>query len=161
MIFQSRIPRSILLVLAICTLVISCKQLNVYEKNVPIPQYQWQHNYAVNASFIISDTTAVYNIYIVLRHTDAYKYNNIWLNVGLQAPGDTMFFQKINLSLATDAQGWEGQGMNDIWEVRKLLTMQPRRFIKSGEYKFIINHIMRDIPLSHIMSVGMRVEKAY
>ena len=160
MISQSGIRRSFLAVIAIPFLVISCRQVDVYEKNTPIPHYRWQHNYTVSGSFIIKDTSSTYNIYIVLRHTDAYQYNNIWLNAGLQAPGDTMLFQHVNLGLATDAGGWEGAGMNDIWEVRKLLNGQPRRFKKTGEYKFNISHIMRDNPLPGIMSAGMRVEKA-
>ena len=139
---------------------ISCKQVAVYEKNTPIPHYKWQQNFAATGSFIIKDTLSAYNIYIVIRHTDAYKYNNIWLNVGLQSPGDTMFFQNVNLSLANDASGWEGTGMNDIWEVRKIINGQPRRFIRNGEYKFSITHIMRDNPLPDIMSAGLRVQKA-
>ena len=139
---------------------LSCKQVAVYEKNTSIPHYKWQQNFAANGTFNIKDTLSAYNIYIVIRHTDAYKYNNIWLNVGLQSPGDTMFFQNINLSLANDPSGWEGTGMNDIWELRKLINGQPRRFIKNGEYKFSITHIMRDNPLPDIMSAGLRVQKA-
>ena len=161
MIFRSGKTRSILLLVTMTTFVLSCRQLDVYEKNTPIPHYQWQHNFAVSGTFHISDTTAAYNIYIVLRHTDAYKYNNIWLKAGLQAPGDTMLLQNINLTLASDARGWEGSGMNDIWEVRKLLNSQPRRFKKSGDYTFTITQIMRDAALTDIMSVGMRVQKAY
>ncbi len=147
------------LCITIGLLAASCKQLDVYELNRPIPHYKWQHNFPVKGEFKISDTTDAFNIYLVLRHTDAYKYNNIWLNVGLQAPGDTMFFQHVNLALASDAAGWEGSGMNDIWEVRKLLNGQPRRFKKTGEYKFSITQIMRDNPLPDIMSVGLRVQK--
>ena len=149
-----------LLLFAIPALISSCKQVAVYEKNTSIPHYKWQQNFAATGSFIIKDTLSAYNIYIVIRHTDAYKYNNIWLNVGLQSPGDTMFFQNVNLSLANDASGWEGTGMNDIWEVRKIINGQPRRFIKNGEYKFSITHIMRDNPLPDIMSAGLRVQKA-
>lgn len=138
----------------------SCKQVDLFEKNTPIPNYEWNNNFAATGSFTISDTLAAYNIFIVLRHTDAYKYNNIWLNVGLQSPGDSLFYQKIDLSLGSDATGWEGTGMNDIWEVRKLLNGQPRRFRKKGTYQFSILHIMRDVPLKNIMSVGLRVEKA-
>jgi gliding motility-associated lipoprotein GldH len=93
----------------------------------------------------------------VLRHTDAYKYNNIWLNVGLQAPGDSMRYQKLNIELATDATGWEGSGMNDIWEVRKPLFVEPLKH--KGEYHFNITQIMRDNPLANVMSVGLRMEK--
>lgn len=70
-----------------------------------------------------------------------------------------MFKQKIDLSLGTDATGWEGSGMNDIWEVRKLLNDQPKRFRKKGVYQFSINQAMRDHPLRSVMSAGFRIEK--
>jgi gliding motility-associated lipoprotein GldH len=138
----------------------ACRQIDIFEKNTSIPQYAWSSGVAAEGTFNIKDTAAAYNLSIVLRHTDAYAYNNIWLNVGLQSPGDTMFYQKIDLSLGSDAGGWEGTGMNDIWEVRKLLNGRPRRFKKNGEYKFRILHIMRDEPLKNVMSAGLRVEKA-
>lgn len=160
MIFPFQKLRFLLACSIACLFMTSCKQIDVFEKNTPIPHYKWQHNYSASGTFTISDTTSAYDMFLVLRHTDAYKYNNIWLNVGLQVPGDSMFFQKVDLALATDAAGWEGSGMNDIWEVRKLLNGQPRRFKKAGEYKFIINHVMRDNPLPDVMSAGMRVERA-
>lgn len=139
---------------------ISCKeQVDIFEKNTAVPHYKWQYDFPVSGSFAISDTTSLYKIYIVLRHTDSYKYNNIWLNVGMQFPGDSMQYRKIDLQLGSDAEGWEGTGMNDIWEVRKLLNARFR-FKKAGEYKFNITHIMRDNPLPGIMSAGIRVQKA-
>lgn len=149
-----------LFVTAIWFSMFSCTEVSVYEKNTAIPGYKWQHNFSADGTFIIKDTLSAYNIYIVLRHTDSYKYNNIWLNIGLQAPGDTMHFQHADLSLANDATGWEGSGMNDIWEVRKLLNGRPRRFVKAGEYRFSITQIMRDNPLPGIISAGLRVQKA-
>jgi gliding motility-associated lipoprotein GldH len=99
-------------------------------------------------------------VFIVLRHTDAYRYNNLWLNVGTQAPGDKTRFNKFELVLGTDATGWQGTGMDDIWEVRKLITNGPVRFNKAGNYRFTLAQIMRENPLPNIMSVGIRVEKA-
>jgi gliding motility-associated lipoprotein GldH len=151
--------RFIFPVLACVLFTISCNQVDVFEKSTTIPHYQWDNKFKAEGSFIISDTTSPYNLYIVLRHTDAYKYSNIWLNVGLQAPGDTMYYQKLNLTLSGDAEGWEGTGMNDIWEVRKLINGQPRRFIKKGEYKFSISQVMRDNPLAYVMSAGLRIHK--
>jgi gliding motility-associated lipoprotein GldH len=142
-------------------LFISCKQkVGVFERNTTIPSYSWHKNFTPAGTFTINDTVGSYNIYLVLRHTDAYQYNNIWLNVGLKSPGDSMYFQKVNLSLGSDATGWEGTGMNDIWEVRKLLNGRPQRFIKPGEYHYEIRHIMREVPLDGIMSAGFRVEKS-
>jgi gliding motility-associated lipoprotein GldH len=139
----------------------ACKNIDVFEKNIAIPNMQWQNTFNASGTFTITDTISTYNLYIVLRHTDAYLYNNIWLNAGLQAPGDSgMQFQKINLSLGNDATGWEGVGMNDIWEVRKLISGKPKRFINTGDYNFSIAHLMRDNPLQHIISAGLRLEKA-
>jgi gliding motility-associated lipoprotein GldH len=138
----------------------SCKQMDLFEKNTNIPKVEWNTNFKAEGVFDITDTISTYNIYVVIRHTDAYKYNNVWLNVGLQAPGDSMQVQKINLPLGSDAAGWDGIGMNDIWEVRKLISGRPKPFLKPGDYRFNISQIMRDNPLQHIMSVGLRVEKA-
>jgi len=150
--------RLALSVFACSILLFSCRQLDVFEKNVRIPSYEWAGNHKADGTFFISDTLAAYNIYIVLRHTDSYNYNNIWLNVGLQSPGDSIYFQKLNLSLGNDA-AWDGIGMNDIWEVRKLINSQPRRFKKMGQYRFSISQIMRDDPLAGIINAGLRVEK--
>src|SRR5688572_23739471 len=119
---------------AIVLLSASCNQIDIFEKNTAIPKFAWGQGFQAKGDFMITDTVSAYSIYLVLRHTDAYQYNNIWLNVGLQPPGDSMHFQKVNLQLGDDANGWEGTGMNDIWEVRKLLNGEPRRFKRSGRY---------------------------
>ena len=151
--------RLLILPIAFCLLLNSCTQIDIFEKNTAIPKYEWQNNFTVTGKFRITDTVAAYSIYLVLRHTDAYQYNNIWLNIGLQPPGDSMHIQKIDLKLGDDANGWEGTGMNDIWEVRKLLNGEPQRFKRAGDYVFSISQIMRDNPLLHILSAGLRIEK--
>lgn len=150
------------LLIACCILLISlssCIQLGLYEKNSVIPDGKWKSSYEVKGSFEIKDSTSKYTIYLVLRHRDAYKYNNIWLNVGLQNPGDSMFYQKIDVQLGNDATGWKGSGMNDIWELREPLFFPPKPFKKTGTYNFSIKQIMRDDPLPGVMSAGLRLEK--
>jgi gliding motility-associated lipoprotein GldH len=143
----------------VVSLISSCVKLDVFEKNEVIGG-QWMYTNTPAFTFNITDTAASYNIFIELRHTDAYKYNNIWLKVGSQAPGDTMHFQNMNITLGTDAKGWEGNGMDDIFELRKNITPGPVPLKKPGKYTFTISQIMRENPLQHILSVGLRVEKA-
>lgn len=142
--------------IATLTFFTGCKQADLFEKNTVIPGYKWQSGFTANGSFHVTDTASSYKVYIVLRHTDAYSYNNIWLNVGFREPGDSMRFEKLNLTLGNDAEGWEGTGMNDIWEVRKAVPFTVK---KAGDYRFSIAQVMRDDPLPAIMSVGMRIEK--
>ena len=139
----------------------ACNTLDVYEKNTSIKEYQWQNSFQPGFDFTISDTAALYNIFIVLRHSDAYRYNNIWLSVGTKMPGDSAAkYQRVELELGNDAKGWDGTGMDDIWEVRKPLTNAPKHFFsKQGAYHFTIGQVMRENPLPNVVSVGVRIEK--
>jgi len=149
-----------LIPLAGLLLLASCRSLDVYEKNVPIPDYQWKAGFVPVFQFDITDTVSLYNIYAVLRHTSHYRFNNIWLQVGTSFPGDSMRYQRVELRLGNDATGWEGSGMGDIWEVRKPLTPGPVHLAKKGRYTFSLAQIMRDEKLAAVMSAGIRVEKA-
>lgn len=136
-----------------------CSHIDVFEKNAIIPKQKWSYTYQPTFVFNISDTASAYNIFITLRHTDAYKYNNIWLKIGSTAPGDSIRYQNLDLQLGTDAKGWDGEGMDDIFEVRKNITPGPVHFKKAGSYSFTVSQMMREDPLSHILNVGLRVEK--
>ncbi len=137
----------------------SCIKIDQFEKTVKIPSREWFYNNTPAFTFNITDTSSLYNLYIVLRHTDAYNYNNIWLRLGTQFPGDSVQFQNINLTLASDSKGWEGNGMDDIFEVRKNISRGPVSFKKPGDYTFSVSQIMRENPLENILNVGVRVEK--
>lgn len=137
----------------------SCKNIDSFEWNRPIENHSWSSSQKIKGGFNIEDTSSLYNLSVIIRHTDAYTYNNIWLNVGLQFPNDTFQYKKVNFSLGDDANGWEGVGMGDIWEVKKRLNPQPIRFPKNGLYHFELANIMREDPLQQIISVGFSVEK--
>lgn len=137
-----------------------CIKIDHFEKTSKIPSREWYYDNKPQFSFDVSDTSLSYNIYITLRHTDGYKYNNIWLRLGSKFPGDSMRFQNINLVLASDAKGWEGTGLNDIYEARKLISRGPVAFARPGEYTFSVEQIMRENPLQNILNVGIRIEKA-
>lgn len=137
----------------------SCIKIDLYEKQATIPSQEWLYTNVPQFTFHINDTTSLYNVYVILRHTDLYKYNNIWLRIGLKTPSDSFSYQNVNLVLANDAKGWEGTGMDDIYEVRKSISAAPFSFKTAGDYTFSIGQIMRESPLKNILNVGVRVEK--
>src|ERR1700691_350772 len=103
-----------------CFLLASCvPTLDVFEKDVIMPTQQWQSSFRPQIDFIIEDTTSLYNIYLVMRHGDAYDYNNIWIKASVQEPGDAQTkSRQYNVTLATNEKGWLGSGMDDIFEQR-------------------------------------------
>lgn len=150
---------SYLLLLLIAGLLInSCTTIDVYEKTAAMPKHEWKEKHTPSFTFAISDTTSLYNIFVVLRHTDAYHFNNIWLNLTTKTPLDSTGPQQLNLQLADNKNGWLGTGMDDIYEHR-IKIAGPSKLHK-GNYTFTLQHIMREEPLQFILHAGIRVEKA-
>lgn len=153
---------SLILLFASYLVLPSCDTIDVFEKNATILKQVWKSSYKPEIAFNIAptDTTSRFNIYIVIRHTDAYRYKNIWLNVHTESPGGVVQNQPLNLQLATDNKGWLGSGMDDIFEHRILITPphSPER-LSAGTYRFKLENIMREDPLMNVMNVGIRLEK--
>ena len=141
-------------------LLAACTKIDVFEKNTAFKNHRWQSTEKPSVTFSITDTASSYNLYIVLRHSDAYNYSNIWMNVFTHAPADSTKKQVLNLQLANNQQGWLGSGMDDIFEQRIPITSSPIRFKKPGDYTFSFEQIMREDPLEHVLNVGLRVERA-
>ena len=136
---------------------ISCTTIDIYEKNVKLPNHSWKNSYKPEFTFTIKDTSVAYQLFLVIRHTEKYNFNNIWINLYSQPPGDTVHKARFELQLATNDKGWLGTGMDDIYEHRIALT-DPRT-LKAGTYKFLLEQIMREDPLKNVLNVGLRVEK--
>jgi gliding motility-associated lipoprotein GldH len=139
-------------------LLTACKQNELYERMEPVPGGEWKSNFQPSFTFNISDTTALYNVYITVRHTNNFPYNNLWVESSLQLPGDTLLKQKLDLQLASP-EGWVGMGMDDIFEARIKVTPRPSSFPRNGPVTFTLKQIMRQDPLPGVLQVGMRIEK--
>lgn len=137
----------------------SCMQLGNFEKNIEIKKHEWQSSFEPEVEFAITDTVSPYNVFVVLRHTDAYAYKNIWLYISTQQPGDSSFKkERFELTLQQPDGTWIGTGLNDVWEIRHPLFTNIR-FIKKGTYHIRLQQAMRDEPLLHVMNAGIRIEK--
>ncbi|MEP6846386.1 MAG: gliding motility lipoprotein GldH [Panacibacter sp.] len=142
----------------IATTFFACDTIDVYEQTKAFPSHSWVGKEKLSFNFSITDTTALYNIFAVIRHEDAYHFNNLWLNVTTITPDKTVTEQKVNLLLGNN-NGWLGTNMDDIVEHRVLLTKFPVK-LKAGQYNFSIQQIMREDPLQNMLNAGIRVEKA-
>lgn len=142
----------------------ACVPSNVFEKNVDIPNHQWKHEFKPHLEFDITDTTSFYAMYLTMRHTDAYPFSNIWLNLRTLAPGTLQFTQsRIEVPLAQADGKWLGRHMNELFEIADhQMPLQGNgvlKFNRTGRYTIELEQIMRTDPLPQVMSVGIRLEK--
>ena len=145
-------------IICITGLLSGCGSLDVYEKIFFFPDHQWKSDNPCSFTFNIADTTSLYHVFVVVRHEDAYHFNNIWLNVTTKAPGDTTRSQQVDVMLADNKKGWLGTGMDDVFDHRVRITRSPVK-LKKGDYTFILQQNMREEPLQYILNAGIRVEK--
>ncbi|PZP46037.1 MAG: hypothetical protein DI598_12575 [Pseudopedobacter saltans] len=146
------------ILLATLVLLVSCKyKVGFYEKTVVVPGNEWGSGFRPSFTIEITDTSTAYNIYVIVRHTDAYHYNNLWINFTSIAPRSVAETQKLNLKLGDNTK-WLGSSMDDIVEHRILVNRNPVK-LHAGKYVFMLQNIMREDPLAEIMNVGIRVAK--
>lgn len=134
----------------------SCTTLGVYEQTKTFQNHEWKSTEAGTFSFEVADTNQLYNMYVVLRHEDAYRYKNIWLDIDVVAP-DTTLQIKREFTLSDNTK-WLGSAMSDIVEHRINFNAAPAK-LKKGIYKFTVKQAMREDPLQYILQAGIRVEK--
>lgn len=139
-----------------------CMPSPYFQKDAAIPHYAWSTQYRPGFKVDIMDTAALYNLYFIIRHTEAYRFSNIWITVYTKQPGDSTFSKsRIEIPLAETSGKWLGRGMGEIWEQRMPMTRNddPMVFKKPGTYEIRFEQNMRINPLPEVLQVGLRVEK--
>ena len=142
-----------------CTLyLLSCTNVDLYEKTVTVPGHAWQNSFRPSFDFTIKDTSSLYQLFLVLRHNEKYNYSNIYINLSVKPPGqDSSVKIQRDLILATNEKGWQATAMDDIYEHR--IPLGDPQTLKAGDYRFTLEQIMRENPLQNVLNVGIRVEK--
>lgn len=93
---QFRFTYSVLITLLLAISFSSCEQTRVFDKNVSLDKKGWYYGEAKSFDVEILDTTMAYNLYINVRHTDEYPYNNLWLKLTTTMPDGSVQENKLN-----------------------------------------------------------------
>jgi gliding motility-associated lipoprotein GldH len=156
-----RLLRAMGLILVCGSLFAACRLAPHYQKQEAIPGNAWNYNFKPAFRFDITDSNAQYQPYFIIRHTQAYQYNNIWMWLYIKTPGDTAATKaRINITLSEPSGKWLGRGMGEIYEQRMPISLGDSVDLsRPGTYEVVMEQNMRINPLPEILHVGMRVEK--
>jgi len=146
------------IVLAIVSLVTTaCDANRVYEENKPLENNQWYFKNLVPFDVQVTDTNKIYNVFVNLRITSDYKYNNIFIWLHTTNPDRKTDKRRVEIKLANDAGKWLGSGLGDLFDYQ-FPVLQQVKFPLAGFYKFEIEQNMREDTLFNIKAAGIRVE---
>ena len=153
-----RVPIHIIFI-SFIVFISSCDPNRIYEENLEMENAAWNVNDAKKFTFQISDTISLYNLYLNVRNTNDYAYQNLYLFVEMTSPSNKFFKDTVEMTLADNQGKWKGSGVGNIWSNRFPL-LQNVKLLESGEYTVIVVQGMRHENLEAISDVGIRIEKS-
>ncbi|WP_236974464.1 gliding motility lipoprotein GldH [Membranihabitans maritimus] len=140
--------------------IFSCENNNiVLEEEIQFNSGSWPVGEVLNAYWEIEDLEAVYRWSISVDHSDQFKYQNLYLLVKSQMPGNKSQEKEISLQLANPNTGvWLGKGSaSNI--IQKIVIQDSIKFENTGEYQFNIEQYSRDSTLQGINSISILLER--
>ncbi|HAG16729.1 MAG TPA: hypothetical protein DCG69_09480 [Bacteroidales bacterium] len=136
----------------------SCDRNRFYEQSSTVDPI-WIYSDGKTFDVKIADTLKYYNFYINVRNTIDYEFANLYFFIQTDLPDGKAARDTVECQLA-DYQGkWLGNGSGEFRDNRFLIR-KNMRFLRSGNYHFVLKHGMRPDSLKGITDVGIRIEIA-
>lgn len=144
--------------LVLFALLSSCEESRVYDKNISLDKAGWYYGVPETFEVTVNDTTIAYNLYINVRHTDAYPYNNLWVNMTTTFPDSSVQTNKVSVVLSESSGKWTGDCVDGIC-FNSVLVQNNFLLPQLGKYTISLEQDMRMNPLPYILSIGVKLEK--
>ena len=153
-----------LLVLFIFAVVFtSCDSKIIFSDTKSMDGY-WGETEMVEFKIPEMDSLEKYNLFINIRNTNQYKFNNIFLIVSMNFPHGKTVTDTLEYRMANPDGSWMGQGIGDVKE-NKLWYKENVQFSEQGNYTVDITQAMRNngalegvTKLEGITDVGFSIE---
>lgn len=140
-----------------CLTISACQNPPVYNVHTTLENKGWSYNFKPKYFVPIRDTSLYYNVFLNIRHTDKYKYSNLFVIFTLEDVNLQRTESKYEFKLAESDGRWLGTGSGFIYSY-KLPILEKVKFDKPGIYLMQLEQNMRDEPLLHIEDIGIKVE---
>jgi len=149
---------------SVIALFISCDSRTVVSKNSSISG-SWNKNEIVSFEIPQLDSLKKYNLFVNIRNTNDYKYNNIFLIVTMNFPHGKGITDTLEYKMAKPDGTWLGAGIGSVKE-NKLWYKENVSFLEEGNYKINIQHAVRNngtiegvTNLEGITDIGFSIEE--
>lgn len=142
-------------ILPLLLLTLSCEQQPFYEAFNTVDNRKWIANHKAEFRVEVEDTITVYDFLVHIRTTTDYKYNNLYIKVGLIDPDKTLQEATLPIQM-TNENGWLGKNSGTL-VTTTYMPWAKQNFKKSGTYIFQVEQMMQDSVLNEITDVGLAI----
>lgn len=122
-------------------------------KSIEADGWAYGQAYEFNPAPAFTEPDGTARIAIAVRHSDAYLYSNLWLELATPVPGtDSLKLDTVNVPLADVYGKWLGIGVGVSYVTSDTL---PGRYAFDDELPARVRHIMRVDTLKDIEQIGL------
>jgi len=158
--------RSVIVLSLLTTFLVSCNNDHIVASGSSnLPEY-WNKNETMEFKLPEMDTTKSYNVFIHLRNTNEYKFNNLFLIVSMKFPHGKTITDTLEYRMANPDGSWLGEGIGSVKE-NKLWYKENVSFPEKGAYLLRIAQAVRNngnvdgvTNLEGVTDVGYSIEEA-
>ena len=139
---------------------VSCQNENKKEVYHSFNNNTWNTDSIVSFEFDNIDTTSSHDLYLMVRHTTNFKFQNLFLFTNFENQQDTL-----ELFLSEKSGRWLGKGFGEIKEL-KIRIKENVNFKENQDQIFSVEQAMRYedlekiINLTEIVAVGIGLYKS-
>ena len=144
--------------LSIPALLTSCDSDVVFSGSDAMDNSTWNLMNALTFNVPVTDTLVSNNVSFTIRTGASYPFRNIWLFVRTISPDGRIIGDTLQYFLLDEQGKRFGKGFGDIREVN-LPYKSNVYFPMKGNYRFTVQHGMREEDLKGVYDFGLRVEK--
>ncbi len=146
----------------LCVVAFSCNTdpNTVYKQHEDIEDGKWFLKNEPTFTYEIADTTQRYNVFYLVRNSQAYPYYNLYIKQFLLDDKQKPINETLNELILMDEKTGKplGDGMGDLFD-HKIVALKNFKFSRKGKYSIKIRQYMRQDPLPEILSMGISIEK--
>ncbi len=150
-----------LVILVVCS---SCDSTVVWSETQSVAG-TWDKQEEVIFSVSNLDSLKNYNIFINLRNTNDYPFNNVFLIAAIEFPYGKIITDTLEYKMAHPNGEWMGAGIGSVKE-NKLWLRENIQFSENGNYNIILTQAVRNngetegvSQLPGITDVGISIEE--
>ena len=146
---------AILAIFGLC--LCACQPINRFEKVMVIEDTGWKQSDTLEFTFHPADTATYFKESILIRHTNLYSFQNIWLGKLLYVGDSLVKKDSFQLQLASNQSAeWLGNCISDICEIDAMVSLNNH--YEDEDYTVKLLQINRQDPLQDVLSVGYRIQ---
>ena len=147
------------LFLLVCAMFfIACGPTYIYEREIAVTGPGWTYPDSLVYEFELTDTAAVYNLFLDITHSPEYAYQNLYTRLLTDFPNGRRLEQVLSLELADKTGTWNGDCGSSSCTVR-IPLQEKAYFALTGPYRITVHQHMRKESLPGVQALGLAIER--